>query len=145
MFLATDDPAKAGPQTRTCCVSDHDPEPTKQALTCPQCGMKLTPLKVGGDTGGSGGDTGADGKKREIKYWVAPMDPSYVRDGPGKSPMGMDLVPVYADEISGGPTVRIDPVTEQDMGLRYDTVRLGPLDKTIRTVGTVETAAVFTW
>ena len=30
-------------------------------------------------------------------YWVAPMDPSYRREGPGKSPMGMDLVPVYAD------------------------------------------------
>ena len=29
-------------------------------------------------------------------YWVAPMDPNYRRDGPGKSPMGMDLIPVYA-------------------------------------------------
>ena len=27
-------------------------------------------------------------------YWVAPMDDSYRRDKPGKSPMGMDLVPV---------------------------------------------------
>jgi len=36
--------------------------------------------------------------EKEILYWVAPMDPSYRRDGPGKSPMGMDLVPVYADE-----------------------------------------------
>ena len=26
------------------------------------------------------------------------MDASYRRDGPGKSPMGMDLVPVYADD-----------------------------------------------
>ena len=30
----------------------------------------------------------------EPLYWVAPMDPDYRRDGPGKSPMGMDLVPV---------------------------------------------------
>ena len=29
----------------------------------------------------------------EPLYWKAPMDPSYVRDQPGKSPMGMDLVP----------------------------------------------------
>lgn len=36
--------------------------------------------------------------EKEILYWVAPMDPSYRRDGPGKSPMGMDLVPVYAEE-----------------------------------------------
>ena len=28
---------------------------------------------------------------KKIKYWVAPMDPTYIRDEPGKSPMGMDL------------------------------------------------------
>jgi RND family efflux transporter MFP subunit len=33
--------------------------------------------------------------KRKILYWVAPMDPTYRSDKPGKSPMGMDLVPVY--------------------------------------------------
>jgi len=36
--------------------------------------------------------------EKEILYWVAPMDASYRRDEPGKSPMGMDLVPVYAEE-----------------------------------------------
>ena len=37
-------------------------------------------------------------------YWVAPMDANFRRDGPGKSPMGMDLVPVYAgQEPSGDP------------------------------------------
>ncbi len=33
----------------------------------------------------------------KVLYWVAPMDPSYRRDAPGKSPMGMDLVPVYEE------------------------------------------------
>jgi len=32
---------------------------------------------------------------KKIKYWAAPMDPTYIRNQPGKSPMGMDLVPVY--------------------------------------------------
>ncbi|MDE2971804.1 MAG: efflux RND transporter periplasmic adaptor subunit [Acidobacteriota bacterium] len=36
--------------------------------------------------------------EREILYWRAPMDPNFTSDRPGKSPMGMDLVPVYADE-----------------------------------------------
>ena len=36
--------------------------------------------------------------EKDILYWVAPMDASYRRDKPGKSPMGMDLVPVYAEE-----------------------------------------------
>ncbi|ABM03190.1 efflux transporter, RND family, MFP subunit [Psychromonas ingrahamii 37] len=34
----------------------------------------------------------------EVLYWVAPMDANYQRDKPGKSPMGMDLVPVYAEK-----------------------------------------------
>jgi hypothetical protein len=34
-----------------------------------------------------------DKKEKKIKYWVAPMDPTYIRNEPGKSPMGMDLVP----------------------------------------------------
>ncbi|MDH4018713.1 MAG: efflux RND transporter periplasmic adaptor subunit [Xanthomonadales bacterium] len=41
---------------------------------------------------------GNQSTEKEILYWVAPMDPDYRRDEPGKSPMGMDLVPVYAEE-----------------------------------------------
>lgn len=77
---------------------------------------------------------------KTIKYWVAPMDPTYIRDEPGKSPMGMDLVPVYEEE--GGAkeptsTIRIDPVTIQNMGLRTARVARKPASRTIRTVGTV--------
>tara|TARA_R110001583_G_scaffold38455_4_gene124299 strand:- start:1070 stop:2530 length:1461 start_codon:yes stop_codon:yes gene_type:complete len=36
----------------------------------------------------------------EVLYWVAPMDANYRRDKPGKSPMGMDLVAVYAKETA---------------------------------------------
>ena len=49
---------------------------------------------------------------KKIKYWVAPMDPTYIRNEPGKSPMGMDLVPVYEDEGEDkepASTIRIDP------------------------------------
>ena len=38
-----------------------------------------------------------DGTGRTVLYWKAPMDPNYRRDEPGKSPMGMNLVPVYAN------------------------------------------------
>ena len=48
---------------------------------------------------GFGHQTGSDqSTEKEILYWVAPMDPNFRRDEPGKSPMGMDLVPVYAEE-----------------------------------------------
>lgn len=117
---------------------------------CPKCGMKLvvmdpdrarTILEARGESAlpaGAKPAAGGAGKERKILYWRAPMDPAYIRNAPGKSPMGMDLVPVYEDEAAGGPSIRIDPVTEQNMGLRYDTVRMGPLVKSIRTVGTVQ-------
>ncbi len=75
---------------------------------------------------------------RKVKYWKAPMDPTYVRDQPGKSPMGMDLVPVYEDEVEqplGPGAVRIDPVFVQNIGVQTETVRRMDLPFTIRTVG----------
>jgi len=39
-----------------------------------------------------------DETEKKILYWRAPMDPNYISDKSGKSPMGMDLVPVYVDE-----------------------------------------------
>ena len=77
---------------------------------------------------------------KKIKYWVAPMDPTYIRDEPGKSPMGMDLVPKYEeedDEKAPGSTIRIDPVTIQNMGVRYGEVTRKRLTKSIRTYGNV--------
>ncbi|MBY6204489.1 efflux RND transporter periplasmic adaptor subunit [Halomonas denitrificans] len=75
--------------------------------------------------------------EREIAYWVAPMDPSYRRDRPGKSPMGMDLVPVYADELEPAGTVRVEPGVQQQMNLRTAEVREGRLWRRIDTVGRV--------
>jgi len=68
------------------------------------------------------------------------MDTGYVSDRPGKSPMGMDLVPVYAGEgeTVTGDAVRIDPRTIQNMGLRTERIRRGPLVKIIRTLGRVD-------
>jgi Cu(I)/Ag(I) efflux system membrane fusion protein len=37
-----------------------------------------------------------DSQEPSVLYWVAPMDASFRRNKPGQSPMGMDLVPVYA-------------------------------------------------
>jgi len=45
-------------------------------------------------------------KKRKVKYWVAPMDPKFRSDKPGKSPMGMALVPVYEQEDQSIPKKR---------------------------------------
>jgi Cu(I)/Ag(I) efflux system membrane fusion protein/cobalt-zinc-cadmium efflux system membrane fusion protein len=77
---------------------------------------------------------------KKIKYWAAPMDPTYIRNQPGKSPMGMDLVPIYEEEGQDkepASTIRIDPVTIQNMGVRLGRVTRKPLVKDIRTFGNI--------
>ena len=72
-------------------------------------------------------------------YWVAPMDANFKRDKPGKSPMGMDLVPVYADDSSQDSpgTVSIDPVTIQNLGVKTAFVKKVSPQSTINTYGEI--------
>lgn len=73
-------------------------------------------------------------------HWVAPMDPNYKRDQPGKSPMGMDLIPVYADkdtEQAPG-KVRISPEVVNNLGVRTAAVQRGRLNSSVHTVGYVQ-------
>ena len=81
--------------------------------------------------------TSADAAEKKIKYWAAPMDPTYIRNAPGKSPMGMDLIPVYEDDAQSGSTISIDPVTAQNMGVRTAPVVKGDISRRIRTVGLI--------
>lgn len=95
---------------------EHDPNQDRQA----QVDIQKTPL-----------------------YWVAPMDDSYRRDKPGKSPMGMDLVPVYAESTSGTQgtrspgTVMITPNVQQNMGVKTAQVEVGKLDLSVSAIATV--------
>jgi len=80
----------------------------------------------------------AAGSDREVLYWVAPMDANFRRDEPGKSPMGMDLAPVYADEIDGQPgVVAIDATIVNNLGVRTAKAQRGELSQRIETVGYV--------
>ena len=81
-------------------------------------------------------DTQADS---EPLYWVAPMDPNYRRDAPGKSPMGMDLVAVYPEEGEGDApgTVRISPAVVNNLGVRSVPAERRELQAAIQTVGYV--------
>ncbi len=92
--------------------------------------------------GDMNGETAASDEKGadEPLYWVAPMDPNYRRDKPGKSPMGMDLVPVYKDDAEqamGAGTVKIAPEVVNNLGVRTAEVEMKPLNTRITTVGYV--------
>lgn len=83
-------------------------------------------------------ESGNDPMQPEILYWVAPMDANFRREMPGKSPMGMDLVPVYANDSDAIPgTVSIDPTLVSNLGVRTAVAQRGPLSRLIETVGYV--------
>lgn len=72
-------------------------------------------------------------------YWKAPMDPSYVRDEPGKSRMGMDLVPECpsAAGVAEEGSILIDSATMQNMGVRTTPVEKRDLSRSVRAAGRV--------
>ncbi len=79
--------------------------------------------------------------EKEPLYWVAPMDANYRRDKPGKSPMGMDLIPVYEEDAGGdaGPgTVKINPDVVNNLGVRTAKAEIAHLENIIQTVGYVQ-------
>ena len=83
-------------------------------------------------------DTKKQGE-REILYWQAPMNPSEIYDQPGKSSMGMDLVPVYADGANSSEgMITINPVVVQNMNVRTAPVQKKDLSTVLRAVGKVE-------
>ena len=95
-------------------------------------------------TAESSHDSNKQQEKSDVPlYWVAPMDANFKRDKPGKSPMGMDLVPVYANvnsDLTGGNspgTVTIDPVTIQNLGVKTATIDTVMPKLTINTFGQV--------
>jgi Cu(I)/Ag(I) efflux system membrane fusion protein len=100
-------------------------------------GVVVGPKINQGGPAETSGATTEEPSEREILYWVAPMDPNYRRDEPGKSPMGMDLVPVYADEAGGGDAVTISPSVENNLGVRTETARVRPLWRRIEATGYV--------
>ena len=98
---------------------------------CPICDMRLT--KIANDPAPA-----PLAAERKILLWRAPMDPSFTSDKPGKSPMGMDLIPVYQDAapLSSG-AVRVDPNFLQNFSVRTAVAKQGNIPIEIRTVGTL--------
>src|SRR6185437_7660029 len=92
--------------------------------------------------------TSAASAERKILYWVDSMNPAYRSDKPGKAPDGMDLVPVYADEVAAeahpdhaAGTVpgefQISPEKQQLIGVAFFTAEIASGGETVRAVGRV--------
>jgi RND family efflux transporter MFP subunit len=117
-------------QLWTCSMHPHMLE--DEPGPCPVCGMAMVPVR------GSGQGSG----EREILFYRNPMNPTVTSPVPAKDEMGMDYVPVYAEEVDKavdqGPIVTINPVVIQNMNVQSALVERRDLDLEIRTVGYLE-------
>jgi RND family efflux transporter MFP subunit len=100
---------------------------------CPICKMDLVPNES---------PAGGPRAERRILFYRSPMDPAIRSDVPRKDEMGMDIVPVYEDEATGGVVsgramVALSPERRQLLGVRSEAVTRRHLDRTMRTVGRV--------
>lgn len=106
----------------------------EQPGECPIDGRPLVPVEPQAEP--SPGEA-PESAEREVLYYRHPHDPGVVSDVPAKDAMGMDFIPVYADEAPGieGATVTIDPTVVQNMNVVTAPVEVRDLSREIRTVG----------
>ncbi len=78
----------------------------------------------------------ADAKAKAL-YWFDPMVPQQHYNKPGLSPMGMQMVPKYADAGAKKGGVSIDPHTVENLGIRTAPVERRVLSRDLRVPGTV--------
>jgi Cu(I)/Ag(I) efflux system membrane fusion protein len=91
-----------------------------------------------GDKNSASSTAGTVGE-RKILYWKDPMDPNYRSNKPGKSPMGMELVPAYAVDNGTGESsdVKISSAEINSLGVHTTEVQQGSLSPRLELVGYV--------
>lgn len=129
----------AGPALKYHCPM-HPTMISDQPGDCPICGMRLVPA--------SGlvpppAATPSPGGERRVLFYRNPMNPAVTSPAPAKDEMGMDFVPVYADEAASPAGVEgLAPVTVADdaqrlAGIQTELAQRGHVERTLRTVGMV--------
>ncbi len=73
--------------------------------------------------------------ERKVLYYRNPMGLPDTSPVPKQDSMGMDYVPVYADEQTASNQVRISPDKVQKLGVRTEAVTVRDLVRTVRAVG----------
>ncbi|HET6377764.1 MAG TPA: efflux RND transporter periplasmic adaptor subunit [Methylocella sp.] len=76
--------------------------------------------------------------KKTILYYRNPMGLPEISPVPKKDSMGMDFIPVFADEEDDGTTVRVSPGKIQRAGVKSETAAKHAISRLLRVPGTVE-------
>jgi len=108
-----------------------------ESVTCPICGTHVAEAAA---------SPSSTPHQKNILYWTDPMIPGFKAEKPGKSPMGMELVPVY-EEAGAGPTsqiapsgyapILVTPQKQQLIGVTTAPVERRAMTKTIRAAGII--------
>ena len=100
-----------------------------EKVTCPICGTHVAEA--------------AEIAKGSILYYRHPMRPEVTSPTPKKDEMGMDYVPVYAEEeqtevpVPGQATTRVSPEGRQLIGMKTEVLQRRALASTVRASGRV--------
>jgi membrane fusion protein, copper/silver efflux system len=115
---------------------------------CPICGMRLVPLEKGAaselaDAPSAIAKPASRPGERKVLFYRSPMNPAATSPVPKKDDMGMDYIPVYADEAgAAGVHDGMAPVQAGAAGVRLSGVQTAVatrerLSRSTRTVGLV--------
>ncbi len=130
-----------------------------KAGDCPICGMRLVPIKnerppdnvdeTGKHSEVESNDpslinSGATPGERKILFYRNPMDPKITSAEPAKDSMGMDFVPVFAEEVTadaskvdGYASIDVSNEALQVAGVKSVAATIETIGRTARTIGTV--------
>jgi Cu(I)/Ag(I) efflux system membrane fusion protein len=142
-------PRPAGPATTETAIAEtrrrlyqcsmHPQIVSDKPGKCPICGMNLEPVEEAQTLPIMGAP-----KEHKILFYRNPMRADVTSPTPTKDEMGMDYIPVYADELAGAQTevpghagFTLSTEREQLIGVTRGKVELRDLNTDIRTVGQV--------
>ncbi|MEO7794684.1 MAG: efflux RND transporter periplasmic adaptor subunit [Thermoanaerobaculia bacterium] len=113
----------------------HPAYVTDHPGTCPICNMDLV-RRVGEKPPAAAGE-------RRILHYRNPMNPAVISPTPAKDEMGMDFIPVYAEDaaalagVAGHTAIEVSDEGRRLGGVSTATAKLGHLARTTRTSGSV--------
>src|SRR3954468_23466310 len=102
------------------------------AALCAAIAIGACPHANAADDMTKGSDSG------RIKFYRNPMGLPDTSPVPKKDSMGMDYIPVYEEEDTGGMTVKLSPGKIQKTGVRSEQVEKRVLNAPVRVPGTIQ-------